>query len=66
MYLKLGKVASVGMQALVMQVDDIGGHDVQEVAVMAYHNQCLLPPLQVLLDDHQIGTRKGGQEGASV
>jgi len=48
-YLKLGEVASVGMEPLVVQVDDVGGHYVEEIAVVADHHQGLLPPLQVLL-----------------
>ena len=44
--LKLHKVAAVVVQLEVMQVDDVRGHSVEEVAVVGHHNQRLLPPLQ--------------------
>mmetsp|Transcript_19691 Transcript_19691/g.58405 ORF Transcript_19691/g.58405 Transcript_19691/m.58405 type:complete len:447 (-) Transcript_19691:1023-2363(-) len=46
---ELRKVALVEVQLEVVQVDDVGGHAVEEVAVVRHHHQRLLPPHQVLL-----------------
>ncbi len=46
---RLRKVAAVVVQLEVVQVDDVGGDGVEEVAVVRHHYQRLLPALQVLL-----------------
>mmetsp|Transcript_18689 Transcript_18689/g.52521 ORF Transcript_18689/g.52521 Transcript_18689/m.52521 type:complete len:333 (-) Transcript_18689:848-1846(-) len=46
--IELRKVALVLVQLVVVQVDDVRGHSVQKVPVMANHHERLLPPLQVL------------------
>jgi len=37
-----------------VQVDDVGGHVIQEVAVVGHHHQRLLPPHQVLLQPQHL------------
>ena len=46
--LKLPKVPPVEVQLQVMQMDDICRHGVQEIPVVGYHNESLLPSGEVL------------------
>ena len=50
---RLRKVAAVVVQLEVVEVDDVGGDGVEEVAVVRHHYQRLLPALQVLLRTEQ-------------
>ena len=56
---RLRKVAAVVVELEVVEVDDVSGDGVKEVAVVRHHYQRLLPPLQVLL-------RAGRGAGASA
>ena len=41
-----------------MEVDDVGGDVVEEVAVVGHHHQRLLPPHQVLLQPQHLHMSK--------
>ena len=45
----LCKVAAVVVELEVVQVDDVCGDDVEELSVVGYHYERLLPSLQILL-----------------